>query len=902
MRHIITLITLFCAFSLSAQITGEVDDVFVLGAQFGASTTLTDSTYQVSSTHLFSQLNNTFLPTGIAVGDILVDPNKRRFRVKVVVSTTFLTSTLQVVRLQALNLAPSGVGFIYRPTGTNDFIPREVAGIISPALEAMIDNHNAYNAANFVGGSGGVGDVTAAILNDSMQVVRDSLAAVRADISTGAGESTTVSDTPTIDLTLTGSDITGDVVAGSIGATQLASTGITPATYTNANVTFDADGRATAASNGTGGGVATVVAGTGISVNATDPANPVVTNTAPDQTVAITGAGSVAVTGTYPNFVATGSGVTGTGTTNTLPMFTAATTLGDSPVQFLTDRIKINADYFQVTGNTLENRAATANFGELFFNTTNYTLEMYTGTTWKPFLDYQGAAGKIPVWTDNNLGYSNNFHYNTSNGRFGVGFSSAAAYQVEFRNDLGVTLGEKGVFWVGRTDTSNPGLIAGYYANGSSVSFPIIRAGGSGNTGFALGGATSNYNIFISSTNKRTGFDNLAPNYKVDIGGTDAAIRLNPHNTTLTGAEGLLFANSVTKGLKGHDGTSFYRIPKFTDAAPANGQIPVFNSTSGMYTATTPAYLTAEVDGSVTNELPTYTSSGTGPVSPKEGDVWLNTTTNFRQVYLGGAYRNFLTGSANNGTISEVSLVDLNEAYFVDQDGDGAEYLITENAGTGNLEITAPGQITNPYIFSDTGAGANDVQRGSNITTALANRPIATTVTANRPAMWSGTGNELTAFPLESTLGLVRQTQTTAFELARGTTGEAPAATTAGRLRWNTTKVKPEISDGSAYRQLAYTNEYGLETFIINATSTIAPIKNIFVYTDAIVSSETVTIDVANLVGGTIMKVWAEGTIILDSSAGSFVASPGASGTATVTLTDQVAEYVWAFGSWFKTN
>ena len=54
----------------------------------------------------------------------------------------------------------------------------------------------------------------------------------------------------------------------------------------------------------TGGGqVNTVSAGTGISVNSTDPANPVVSNTAPDQTVSISaGTHITSITGTYPNF------------------------------------------------------------------------------------------------------------------------------------------------------------------------------------------------------------------------------------------------------------------------------------------------------------------------------------------------------------------------------------------------------------------------------------------------------------------------------------------------------------------------------------------------------------------------------------------------------------------------
>jgi hypothetical protein len=96
-----------------------------------------------------------------------------------------------------------------------------------------------------------------------------------------------------------------------------------------------------AATDGVGGQVDSVVAGSSISIDNTDPVNPIITNTAPDQIVSLASGTGISATGTYPNFtvtntapdqtvsLASGTGISATGT---YPNFTVTNTAPDQTV------------------------------------------------------------------------------------------------------------------------------------------------------------------------------------------------------------------------------------------------------------------------------------------------------------------------------------------------------------------------------------------------------------------------------------------------------------------------------------------------------------------------------------------------------------------------------------------
>ncbi|MEL6835231.1 MAG: hypothetical protein AAFP77_19685 [Bacteroidota bacterium] len=156
------LVTVLVFMLVSNIVNAQADTIFVIGAEFGSTTIVNDSTFQLTINHPVDQLGNGYLPTQIQEGYLVFDIQGLLFQIDSIVSANFVQSSLQVVEMQDNNVGPSGMGIIYRKPDNSNCIPRIPEGNtgISPAVVAKIHNHNVVNGCGGTGGGSGNTNLT----------------------------------------------------------------------------------------------------------------------------------------------------------------------------------------------------------------------------------------------------------------------------------------------------------------------------------------------------------------------------------------------------------------------------------------------------------------------------------------------------------------------------------------------------------------------------------------------------------------------------------------------------------------------------------------------------------------------------------------------------------------------
>jgi hypothetical protein len=514
-------------------------------------------------------------------------------------------------------------------------------------------------------------------------------------VAATAGTGISVTGSPittsgTLNITNTAPDQTVSIASG----TGISATGTYPAfTVTNTGVT-------------------SAVAGTGISVSGATGAV-TVTNSAPDQTVSITGAGTSVVTGTYPNFTVTstdsttgtvtsvaatagtgisvtGSPITTSGTlniTNTAPdQIVGLTGAGTTTVTGTYPNFTITSADSKV-GDVVGPASATDNAVARFDTATGKLIQNSvtliddtgnaSGILSQQFSDGTAvtlAAGKM--WYDGTTGAWNagmgggNITQQIGEELFVYGKASTAItdspLQIVYQTG---TVGASGVITFAPTIASitDGTLILGVATEnislngfGRATSYGVVRGITTNGTAFSETWADGDEIYYNPVTGNPTNIKPVAPYVKVSVGtlikagsGGSGSIQVEiNHGSVLGGTDANVQITSVSNGqILSYDGGNGYW--KNTDLTAGTG-ISISESVNGVLTVTNTSPSSGGTVTSVTGTSPVVSSGGNTPAISMPA-----ATTSVSGYLTSTDWTTFNNKSNTNGTVTSVAAITL---------------------------------------------------------------------------------------------------------------------------------------------------------------------------------------------------------------------------------------------------
>ena len=379
-------------------------------------------------------------------------------------------------------------------------------------------------------------------------------------------------------------------LGGSLNLSQIAQGGATtnqvmqwngttwaPATATaTTDLTFSGASSPVTLNSSTGTDV-THTAGTGISLTGTS-SNMTITNTLPDVTVSLTGAGINAVTGTYPNFTITGTEVDGSVTNEAQTLSTSGTTSGILTLSTAGGAGGGTATIAAGTGITVAQSAGTITITNSSPATAGWLLD---GNT-------IGSAKRI--------GSNDNFDVVVeTNGTDRMWFDNAGTVSIGATQ---LTTAQLNISTLGATNTGM--LISG---GGSLVgpTFYSATGSGSGSTATVFSGVISMVSGNVEALVKNTS----------STGSGGALITLNSHQSSTGDPKTYYTTNSITNWTTGIDNSVSGDPFKITANSDLGGATPALSSTTankvGINQAA--AVVTLQVTGTDAIGLPTGTTA-----------------------------------------------------------------------------------------------------------------------------------------------------------------------------------------------------------------------------------------------------------------------------------------------------